>query len=51
MVEEDTNAEITEDYHSEYFQNAREKLERVIEDLIYQITMRNLAFNADNTQV
>ena len=50
MSEHDESAEITEEYHSEHFQNAKEKLERTIEDLIYQITMRNLAQNTtDNT--
>lgn len=35
--------EVSDDYRSEYFSSAKEKLERVIEDIIYQITMRNLA--------
>jgi hypothetical protein len=36
-------SEIAEGYYEEYFLKAKEKLERVIEDLIYQITMRNLS--------
>lgn len=43
IVEQDTEAEISEDYYSEHFLNARDKLERVIVDLVYQITVRNLA--------
>lgn len=35
--------EITEEYRSEHFLNAKHKLERIMEDLIYQITMLNLA--------
>jgi phosphoribosylanthranilate isomerase len=51
MSEGNEEAEITEDYRSEHFLNAKEKLERVMEDLIYQITMRNLAPNsADNIE-
>ena len=49
MSEHDDNGEITEDYYSEHFLNAREKLERVIEDLIYQITIRDLAMNNSDT--
>ena len=46
ISEQDTESEISEEYYSEHFLNAKEKLERVIEDLVYQITMRNLASNA-----
>ena len=48
MSEQDDNSEITDDYYSEHFLNAKEKLEQVIEDLIYQITMRNLSMNTDD---
>lgn len=43
IAESYDESEVTDDYRSEYFKSAKEKLERVIEDIIYQITMRNLA--------
>ncbi len=43
IAESYDESEVTDDYRSEYFTSAKEKLERVIEDIIYQITMRNLA--------
>jgi hypothetical protein len=43
MSEEINDGNITDDYRAEHFKNAKDKLERVMEDLIYQITMRNLA--------
>ena len=43
MAEQDQEAEISDDYRTEHFLNAKDKMERVMEDLIYQITMRNLA--------
>jgi hypothetical protein len=48
MSEQDDTGEITDDYYSEHFLNAKEKLEQVIEDLIYQITMRNLSMNTSD---
>lgn len=42
IAESYDESEVTDDYRSEYFTSAKEKLERVIEDIIYQITMRNL---------
>lgn len=48
MSEQDDSGEITEEYYSEHFFNAKEKLEHVIEDLIYQITMRLTVMTADN---
>jgi hypothetical protein len=48
MSENDDSGEISEDYFTEHFLNAKEKLERVIEDLIYQITMKNLAISSEN---
>ena len=48
MAENDQDAEITDDYRTEHFINAKEKLERVMEDLIYQITMRNLSIPDTN---
>lgn len=51
MLEDYEAEEISEDYRNEHFLNAKEKLETVMEDLIYQITMRNLAAAAsDNNQ-
>jgi hypothetical protein len=49
MSEHDDSGDITEDYYSEHFLNAKDKLERVIEDLIYQITIRDLAMNTSDT--
>lgn len=49
MSETSVDAEITDDYRSDHFLNAKEKLERVMEDLIYQITMRNLAHDAPDS--
>ena len=43
MSEDIDESNISDDYRSEHFTNAKENLERVMEDLIYQITMRNLA--------
>jgi hypothetical protein len=40
---------INDDYRSEHFLNAKEKLERVMEDLIYQITMRNLSLDTNQS--
>ncbi|HEY0054222.1 MAG TPA: hypothetical protein VGB63_02600 [Pedobacter sp.] len=49
MSEDIDESTISEDYRSEHFTNAKENLERVMEDLIYQITMRNLApISGDN---
>ncbi len=43
QMSEGLDTDISDDYRSEHFTVAKEKLERVIEDLIYQITIRNLA--------
>ena len=48
MSEDTDEAAINDDYRSEHFTNAKENLERVMEDLIYQITMRNLAPASDS---
>lgn len=46
LYEHDETAEITEEYYSEHFLTARHNLERIMEDFIYQITMRNLAISS-----
>ncbi|MEJ6982356.1 hypothetical protein WG906_17965 [Pedobacter sp. P351] len=43
MSEQDETGEITKDFYTEHFLNAKDKLGRVIEDIIYQITIHNLA--------
>lgn len=49
MSEHNDTTEISDDYFTEHFFIAKEKLEKVMDDLIYQITMRNLAINASDT--
>ncbi|MBC7913755.1 MAG: hypothetical protein H7Y07_06490 [Pyrinomonadaceae bacterium] len=43
LIESDPSIEINEEYQSENFYSAKDKLDHVMEDLIYQIAMRNLA--------
>jgi hypothetical protein len=46
LKETEQSGDLTDEYQSEHFLSAKEKLERVMEDLIYQITMKNLAAQA-----
>ena len=45
-TESESSSEINSDYYRDNFLNAKEKLERVMEDLIYQIIMKNLSISA-----